>query len=84
MFDSINNGLQKIGLEPFTDREEVEAVIYIILRREYNGGGIFGRTSKLHVMQAILEFLIDTGTISETFAAATFKTWLEALAKAKK
>jgi hypothetical protein len=76
IFDAVNGKLESLGLEQFTGRDQVEAVIYIVVRKERNGGMIIGRTSKSKAVEALLEFLMDSGMISEKFAHAIYAKWL--------
>jgi hypothetical protein len=76
ILDALNGKLESLGLEQFTDRDQVEAVIYIVVRKEHSGGGIIGRTSNAKVMAAVLEFLIGSEIISEDFAATVFAHWM--------
>ena len=76
LFDAINDQLIAMGHQPFTNRDQVEAVIYIVVRKELNGGMLIGRTAKSKTMAAVLEFLTDTGTITEEFGKAVYATWM--------
>jgi hypothetical protein len=76
VLDAVNSKLVSLGLEQFSDRDQVEAVICIVVRKEHNGGGIIGRTSARKMMEAILEFLMDSGIISEPFAHAIYAAWM--------
>jgi hypothetical protein len=76
LFDAINDKLIAMGHQPFTNRDQVEAVIYIVVRKELNGGMLIGRTAKSKAMAAVLEFLTDIGTITEEFCKAIYATWL--------
>jgi hypothetical protein len=76
ILDALNGKLASLGLEQFSDRDQVEAVIYIVVRKKNNGGGLIGRTSKIKAMEATLEFLTDTETITEDFARAIYAAWL--------
>jgi hypothetical protein len=83
ILDGVNQSLEKIGLEPFTGRENVEAVIFLLVRNEKNGGGMVGRTKVSKVVEAVLEFLVNYGIISQTFAIAVYETWLMTHVKAE-
>jgi hypothetical protein len=84
MLDALNKALEDLGLGQFSDRDQVEAVICIVVRKELNGGMLIGRTSARKMMEAILEFLMDNGTISEEFGKAIWATWMmERIARQK-
>jgi hypothetical protein len=84
ILDGVNQSLEKIGLEQFTGRDDVEAVIFLLVRNEKNCGGIIGRTEVNKVVTAVLEFLVNYGIISEPFARAVYEIWLMTYVKAEK
>jgi hypothetical protein len=84
VLDAVNSKLASLGLEQFKDRDQVEAVICIVVRKEHNGGGIIGRTSTRKAVEALLEFMTDSGMISEGFAHAIYANWVaERIARQK-
>jgi len=76
VLDAVNSKLESMGLEQFSDRDQVEAVICIVVRKEKNGGGIIGKTSVRKAVEALLEFMMDIGMISEKFAHEIYAAWL--------
>jgi hypothetical protein len=76
IFDAINSKLASFGYGQLTDRNEVEATIYIVVRKEHCGGGVIGKTSKADMMGAVLGFLMEANVITEEFAKAVYEYWV--------
>jgi predicted transcriptional regulator len=75
IFDAMNKAMTEIGGQQFTERDQVEAVIYIVVRKERNGGAFIGRISTAEIMRAVLEFLVDTDVITYEFGAKILAEW---------
>jgi hypothetical protein len=76
VFDAVNRALSEIGTETFTDRDSLQAVIYIAIREDSTGGLLIGRTNPVKIVQSILAFLMKNKFIDEEFAAAIYMCWL--------
>jgi hypothetical protein len=76
IFNAVNGALKEIGETPFSKPEEVKAVVFLAVREKTTGALCFGNISNAHLFAAILDFLIDHGTISRTCAEAAYKAWM--------
>jgi hypothetical protein len=78
VFDAVNKALESLGHPTIPEEQGVDAVLYIVIRRETHGGLLYGYSSKAKVMRAVLSFLCECGMISEEFARAAYFAWMEA------
>ncbi len=68
LVELFNEYREKRGLGKFTQIDEVEAVILILIRRNSAGGGIIGHASPLDIVTAVITLLLETGYISQKTA----------------
>jgi hypothetical protein len=72
IFDAVNKALAEMGAEQFTDRDSLQAVIYIAIRKDSTSGLLIGRASPVEIVQSILAFLVRNKFIDEEFATAIY------------
>jgi hypothetical protein len=72
IFDAVNKALAEMGAEQFTDRESLQAVIYIAIREDSTGGLLIGRANPVQIVQSILAFLVKNKFIDEEFATEIY------------
>jgi hypothetical protein len=72
VFDAVNRALSEIGVKPFTDRDSLQAVLYIAIKEDSADSLLIGRTNPVKIVRAILAFLVRNKFIDEEFATEIF------------
>jgi hypothetical protein len=70
--------MRDLGREELEKPEEVQAVIFIAIKEKTISGLIYGNTSKVKVLSAMLTTLVKVKIISQAFGKAVLHAWMKA------